>query len=253
MPDPTVKAGCLRDVKDSMASLIGRLLAAIVVSASLAGCAHDRTVAAAPGIEVADLAQLPVPQDLGVYTIGAQETLQISVVGSEMLSGTFLTDEEGYLQYPLVGDVFVGGKTPSAAARLIADGLRGRYVVNPQVTVRPEAIPAPTISVGGEVERPGTYPAATSVSLIRAVNNAGGLSEYAESEDVLVLRTVDGQRYIGVYNIEAIQRGNYPDPAIYPNDIVTVGNSPFRRTLESVLQFVPLLSTSLILLDRNRN
>lgn len=236
-----------------MTSLIGRVLAAVLVSASLTACAHDRTVGAAPDIEVADLAQLPVPRDIGVYTIGAQETLQISVIGSEMLSGTYLTDDEGYLQFPLIGDVFVGGKTPSEAARLIADGLRGRYVINPQVGVRPEAIPVPTISVGGEVDRPGTYPAATSVSLIRAINNAGGLSEFAESEDVLVLRTVDGQRYIGVYNIEAIQRGNYPDPAIYPNDIVTVGDSPFRRTLQSILQVVPLLSTSVILLDRTGN
>ncbi|WP_374407116.1 polysaccharide biosynthesis/export family protein [Pelagerythrobacter sp.] len=233
-----------------MTSLIGRVLVSVLVSASLAACAHDRTVGAAPGIEVADVATLPVPQDIGVYTIGAQDTLQISVIGSEMLSGTFLTDEEGYLQYPLVGDILVGGKTPSQAARMIADGLRGRYVVNPQVSVRPDAIAAPTISVGGEVEAPGTYPAATSVSLVRAVNNAGGLSAYAKSDDVLVLRTVDGQRYIGAYNIEAIQRGNYDDPAIYPNDVVTVGDSPFRRTLETVLRFVPLLSTSVILFDR---
>jgi len=236
-----------------MTSLIGRLLAAVLVSASLTACAYDRTVGAAPGIEVADLTQLPVPRDIGFYTIGAQDTLEISVVGSEMLSGTFLTDDEGYLNYPLVGDVFVGGKTPSEAARLIADGLRGRYVINPQVSVRPEAIPVPTISVGGEVEAPGAYPAAESVSLLRAVNNAGGLSDFAKSDDVLVLRTIDGQRYIGVYNIEAIQRGNYEDPAIYPNDVVTVGDSPFRRTLQTVLQLVPLLSTSIILLDRSRN
>ena len=42
-----------------MTSLIGRVLAAVLVSASLTACAHDRTVGAAPGIEVADLAQLP--------------------------------------------------------------------------------------------------------------------------------------------------------------------------------------------------
>ena len=67
------------------------------------------------------------------------------------------------------------------------------------------------------------------------------------------MRTVGGQRYIGVFNIEGIQRGNYPDPMIYPGDIVTVGDSPSRRTLESVLQFIPLLSTSAILIDRTFN
>jgi len=84
------------------------------------------------------------------------------------------------------------------------------------------------------------------------VNNAGGLSDYAKSEEVLVSRTVQGQKYIGVYNLTAIERGNYPDPAIYPNDVITVGDSPSKRLLQSVLAFVPLLTTTAILVDRVR-
>jgi len=61
---------------------------------------------------------------------------------------------------------------------------------------------------------------------------------------------VSGRRYIGAYNIQAIQRGNYEDPAVYPDDIVVVGDSPNRRRLDSILRFAPLLSTSAILIDR---
>lgn len=82
------------------------------------------------------------------------------------------------------------------------------------------------------------------------MNQAEGLSEYAEYDDVLITRIVDGQRYIGLYNIEAIQRGNYPDPVLYPNDIVMVGDSPGRRRLDNILQFVPLVTASAIVIDR---
>ena len=76
------------------------------------------------------------------------------------------------------------------------------------------------------------------------------LTDFAEVDDVLVMRKVDGQSYIGLYNIKAIQRGNYPDPVLYPNDIVTVGDSPARRRLQSIIPFVPILSTAAIIIDR---
>ena len=234
-----------------MTGLTKTVLVSIAMALSLAGCASkNRSVGLAPSIEVAALSQLPAPSGVTPYTVGKQEQLEITVVDSEMLSGTFLTDAEGYIAFPLVGDLFVAGKTPNQTARMIADRLRGEYLVNPQVRVRPSSMIAPSISIGGEVTNPGTYPAATSQTLIRAVNNAGGLAEYAKVDDVLVMRTVDNQRYIGVYNIEAIQRGNYEDPVIYPGDIVTVGDSVGRRNLENILQFIPLLSTSAILIDR---
>lgn len=237
-----------------MTGLTKTVLASIVLTLSLAGCAaKDRAFGLAPNIEVSALSQLPEPSTLAAYTVGKQEQLEITVADAEQLGGTYLTDSEGYIAFPLVGDLFVAGKTPNQAARMIADRLRGEYLINPQVRVRPSNIITPSLSIGGEVVRPGTYPSATSQTLIRAVNNAGGLADYAKVDDVLVMRTVDDRRYIGVYNIEAIQRGNYPDPVIYPGDVVTVGDSVSRRNLEKILQFVPLLSTSAILVERILN
>ena len=237
-----------------MTGLTKTVIATVVMALSLAGCASkDRSIGLAPNIEVAALSQLPAPSAISPYTVGKQEQLEITVADAESLGGTYLTDSEGYIAFPLVGDLFVAGKTPNQTARMIADRLRGDYLVNPQVRVRPSTMITPSISIGGEVTRPGTYPSATSQTLIRAVNNAGGLAEYAKVDDVLVMRTVDNKRYIGVYNIEAIQRGNYPDPVIYPGDVVTVGDSVSRRNLESLLQFIPLLSTSAILIERVLN
>lgn len=217
---------------------------------ALSACATDRSFGVDPGIEVTQLEALPEPRTEIFYRIGPQETLDIEVVGAEELSGTFLTNEQGDVGFPLLGIVPLGGKSPSAASELIADGLRGRFLIDPQVRVIPTEFPPPSISVGGQVKLPGSYPATGRPTLLRVVNQAQGLAEYAKLDDVLVMRTVDGQDYIGLYNLGAIQRGNYPDPLLYPNDIVMVGDSPGSRRLDNILQFAPVLSSAVILIDR---
>ncbi|MEO0590661.1 MAG: polysaccharide biosynthesis/export family protein [Pseudomonadota bacterium] len=218
----------------------------------LAACATDRSFGSAPSITATDLDALPVPSGGVRYRIGPQESLEIQVVGAELLSGTFLTDAEGNLSYPLIGSVPLAGKSPSEASAMIANNLRGDYMIDPQVRVIPEEFPPPSISVGGEVRTPGNYPAVGGQTLLRAVNQAGGLGEYAERTDVLVLREVSGAKYIGAYNLEAIARGNYEDPRLYPNDIVLVGDSPMRKRVDQLLQVLPaLLTTTAILIQRN--
>ena len=223
------------------------LMAALAL---VSACSTDRTFGAAPGIEITTLEELPAPSGEFIHTISAQEKLEITVGGAENLSGIYLTDEQGRVTFPLVGDLVFEGKTPGMAARMIADGLRGQYLLDPQVRVIPEEFPLPSISVGGQVKKPGSYPAANNQTLLRVVNLAEGLQEYAQLDDVLIMRTVNGQSYIGAYNLEAIQRGNYPDPKVYPNDIVMVGDSPARRRLDNILQFVPLVTAAAIVIDR---
>ena len=232
-------------------TMITRTAIALGLAVVLSACASvDRSYGTAANVEVTQLTALPEPRGDFSYLIGPQEALAIEVAGAELLSGKYLTDDRGMLEFPLLGAVSVGGKSPNEAARIIADGLRGEYVVNPQVRVVPEEFPIPTISVGGQVKRPGTYPAPGKQSLLRAVNSAGGLTDYAKLDDVLVMRTVGEQNYIGLYNLEAIQRGNYEDPALYPNDIVMVGDSPAKRRLETILGLVPLATAASIIIDR---
>lgn len=223
---------------------------ALGLAVLLSACAVDRTYGSAANIEVTQLDTLPEPRGDFSYRIGPQEALEIEVVGAELLSGKYFTDDQGVIAFPLLGAVAIGGLTPNDAAMQIANALRGEYVVNPQVRIAPEEFPIPTLSVGGQVKRPGTYPATGKQTLLRAVNAAGGVSDYAKLEDVLVMRTVDNQNYIGLYNLEAIQRGNYSDPELYPNDIVMVGDSPAKRRLETILGLVPLATAASIIIDR---
>lgn len=210
----------------------------------LSGCATDRSVGLAPEVTLTNLEELPPPCGEISYVIGPQEKLEIEVVGAESLSGTYLTDIDAKLAFPLVGALEFGGRSPAEAAVMIAERLRGQYVLDPQVRVIPEEFPIPSISVGGQVTKPGSYPAVGKQTLLRIVNQAEGLAQYANGDDVLVLRTVDSQQYIGVYNMTAIERGNYPDPLLFPNDIVMVGDSPQRRRLDRFLQLLPAVLTA---------
>lgn len=218
----------------------------------LAGCATDRTVGLAPEVTVTALETLPPPRGDISYVIGPQEKLDIQVVGAETLSGTYLTDVDGNLAFPLIGNIALDGKSPSEASQLIASQLRGSYLRDPQVRVIPEEFPVPSVSIGGQVKKPGSYPSIGKQTLLRVINQAEGLTSYAKEDDVLVLRTVNNQRYIGVYSIKAIERGNYPDPQIFPNDIVMVGDSPERRRLDEIFKILPPLITSAAILIAQR-
>jgi polysaccharide biosynthesis/export protein len=240
------------NVDHGVAMNVLKFLPSLVVAAiTLSGCASvDRTYGSAPEYEIADLSALPEPSGQMIYRLGPQEVVEVVVVGAESLSGTFLTNAAGDIQFPLIGTVPVGGLSPSEAESVIARGLRGDYVRNPQVRVIPKELPSASVSIGGQVERPGSYPTRTNLTLLRAVNGAGGLTEYAAHEDVLIMREVNGQNYIGVFNIGAIQRGNYPDPLLFADDIVMVGDSPGRRRLDRILETVaPIVGSAAIFIN----
>ncbi|MEL7690113.1 polysaccharide biosynthesis/export family protein [Citromicrobium bathyomarinum] len=227
------------------------LLALLCLSAlALGGCATTREIAAAPGIEATDLQSLPAPKTGAYYGLRPLDSLQIAVRQDETLGGTYVVETDGYIDYPYLGRVYAAGLLPGELANRIAAGLNPRFVLNPDVTVRVSSERAPTISIGGQVATPGNVSVIQAPTLMRAVNMAGGTTEYAKLDDVLIFREVDGRKYIGVYNLSAIYRGNYEDPALYPDDIVMVGDSPARRRAESLLQLFSLAITPVILVDR---
>ena len=82
---------------------------------------------------------------------------------------------------------------------------------------------------------------------MRAVANAKGASEFARLDDVVVFRSVEGKPMAALYNLGAIRRGLYPNPKIYANDIIIVGNSSARRMFQQFLQIAPLLTTPVVL------
>ncbi|WP_198321238.1 polysaccharide biosynthesis/export family protein [Qipengyuania flava] len=184
--------------------------------------------------------------------VRAQDSIRITVLGFPDLGRDELrVGAAGTFQLPLIGTINANGRTAEQIGSEIAQKLRtGRYVVNPEVTVDVLEQPGRLFTMGGEVTKPGRYPLLEPITLLEAVATGGGTSETAKLEEVIVFRTVNGQRYIGLYDLEAIQRGNYADPLIYAGDVVQVGDSPALRRIQTVAGIAPLITAPLILLER---
>lgn len=238
--------------------MIKKLYSIVVVALalSLAGCVSG-PIGGDPNIEVIDSQTLPPPTrgDLFAasrpYLIGPFDRLKIDVFGVEDLQKEVQIDASGRLAFPLIGEVEAAGRTPTELASLIEDRLSGRFVRDPQVTVNLTETVSQVITVDGSVEEPGLYPVVGKMTLMRAVATAGGLSEFAGMENVVVFRTVEGQDYAALFNLKAIRRGNYSDPEIYANDVIVVSESRARRIFRDILQAAPLLTTPIIVLARN--
>lgn len=226
----------------------------LLLAAALQACAGSAPIGGDPGIHVVSAVSLPAPGagDAAAlppsYVVGALDKLSVDVFGIPELTGRMVqADASGRISLPLVGTVQAAGLTPTQIEALLRERLRANYVRNPTVAVNVTEAASRVITVDGEVKEPGMYPMLGDMTLVRAIASAKGVGEYAKLDDVVVFRTVSGKRYAALYNLAAIRRGAYLDPAIYSGDIIVVGDSPSRRLFRDILQAAPLLSTPLII------
>lgn len=224
------------------------LLSVLLVTA----CASNPPLGGSPDLTLVETKDLPPPTPTDAaarprpFAIGPYDKLSIDVFGVDALQRDVQVDGGGNINFPLVGAVEAAGKTPEELSQAIEQQLRGRFVRNPQVTVNLQDAVSHVVTVDGQVLKPGSYPVLAGMTLMRAVADAGGLGEYANDEDVVIIRTAQGRRYAGLYNLKGIRRGNYADPAVYDGDMIIVGDSPARRTFDKILKAVPLINTPLI-------
>lgn len=234
-----------------------RLGVALALAGALAGCARTPPLAPNPGLVVVEQSTALPPPNRSDLTaadrpalIGPLDTIQVDVFNVPELSREMQLDASGSIAMPLIGAIDARGKTADELSRDIEASLRGRYVRNPQVTINIRSSVSQVVTVDGQVVEPGLYPVTNQMTLMRAIASAKGLSEYARAQEVVILRTVQGQRMAALYSIAAIRRGAYEDPAIYANDVIVVGDSPQRRLFRNVVSLAPLLAAPLVAILR---
>ena len=95
----------------------------------------------------------------GEPTLGVGDVVKITVFQNPDLSIEARIAETGQINFPLVGNISVGGMTVSAAEQKIQKALRdGGFVLKPQVSIQTVAIKSSQISILGQVGKPGRYP-----------------------------------------------------------------------------------------------
>ena len=237
---------------------IKRLALVSTCAIALASCAGKPRLGGDPQLSVVASTELPRPSrsDLSgsttPYYVGPLDRLVIDVFGVEELSEREVqVDASGRISFPLAGVVDVAGLTPGEVEAELTRRLASAYVRDPQVTVNLKETVSQVVTIDGQVEKPGVYPVVGQMSLMRAIAKAEGTGEFSRLDDVVVFRTVQGQRYAALYDLKAIRRGAYADPEIFAGDVVMVGESRSRRLFKDLLATVPLLTTPLIIaLDR---
>lgn len=225
----------------------------ILLALAVTGCGRREPLVSTSRLTVVENSvDLPAPmrQDLTAgdrpALIGPLDTIQVDVFNVPDLSREMQVDAGGRIAMPLVGTIDARGKTAEEVANAIEGALRGRYVRNPQVTINIKSSVSQVVTIDGQVVEPGLYPVTNQMTLMRAIASAKGMSEFARQEEVVILRTVDGRKMAGLYNVEAIRRGAYDDPAVYANDVIVVGDSPQRRMFRDFVSLSPLLAAPLV-------
>jgi polysaccharide export outer membrane protein len=231
-------------------------VSAITAAAMLAGCTYGSgggELGETGQVQVVATASLPEPAASDVlgqpraYFVGPNDVLVVDVLGIEELTGReVVVDNAGRMALPLAGSINAAGSTPDELSAMITERLRANFVRDPRVSVNVKEALSQVYTMDGQVVRPGQYPVRGDMTLMRAVASAQGLGQFAEQDNVVVFRSVNGVDYAGVYNIAAIRRGNYPDPQIFANDVVIVGDSPQLRRMEDFVRIIPAVVAPLI-------
>ena len=167
---------------------------------------------------------VPTPQSVNNRSSYSQAMLQV-----------YLVDNAGFINFPVIGQLKVGGLTKSEAEKMIEDKIRPYMAAeeNPIVTVRMTGY---QISVLGEVGRPGTFTVSREkISILEALAQAGDLTIYGQRKNVQLIREdATGKKSIYTFDLTDADIINSPYFYLQQNDVVYVTPNKVKAQNSSV-------------------
>src|SRR5262249_16255324 len=147
--------------------------------------------------------------------LAAGDVISVRVLGEDDLRREKVRlSDAGTMSFPVLGEINVRGMTVGALEEYITRGLKGRYLLNPQVTVSVDEYR--NLYGNGMVEKPGGYPFAPGLTVRKAITLAGGFKERASREKINIIRDDDPKQTPRKVDL------NTP---VMPGDIVTIEES----------------------------
>lgn len=162
-------------------------------------------------------------ESASVYLIHPGDKLMIQVYRESDLSGAFVVNGYGKINYPLLGDIHVSGLTLDDLKEYLTEALGKDYLVDPQVEITFAESPSKSVSILGQVTNPGNYVLDTNLTLVRLISKVGGFTIYASTNNVKILRRGpdDTKRHLQA-DVGKIMTGESPDVPLLPGDMVFV-------------------------------
>lgn len=149
----------------------------------------------------------------------------------------YLVDQDGFINFPVIGKVNVGGLTKKQAIELL-EGKISQYIERPTVNIRFMNF---KVSVLGEVTRPGSFNIEDEkITILEALSRAGDMTIYGKRDNVLVIREKDGVKEFARINLKSVDLFTSPYYYLQQNDVVYVQPNKAKASSSSYSSFWPL-------------
>jgi polysaccharide biosynthesis/export protein len=158
------------------------------------------------------------------YQIGEGDVLQVAVWGEPAASVQSATVRpDGKISMPLIKEVLVAGSTPTQVEARIQEQL-SKVIRTPDVTVIVAQINSKKIFLTGAVKREGPLKYTYRMTVLQAISEAGGLTDYAKRKNIYVLHTENGRQFRLPFNYTAVLKGENMEQNILlsPGDTIVV-------------------------------
>ncbi|HMD35978.1 MAG TPA: polysaccharide biosynthesis/export family protein [Vicinamibacterales bacterium] len=168
---------------------------------------------------VADVESSAIPK----FVIGVGDVLTVTFWRDQRLSGDVLVRPDGRISLPLLNDLPAAGHTPEDLATTLARAAE-KYITESDVTVTVKEVHSRRVFVVGEVTTPGAITLLGDMNVLQAIAVAGGLHEYADRKNIVILRTEHGQEKRLKFNYDDVLKGKNlkQNILLQPGDTVAV-------------------------------
>jgi polysaccharide export outer membrane protein len=157
------------------------------------------------------------------YVIGADDRLAISFWRDKELSADVVVRPDGRISLPLLNDVQAAGLTPDQLRERLLK-VAAQFVDDPSATVIVKEIHSRRAFITGNVEKPGSYPLNTPMTVMQLIATAGGLREFVGGRNIVILRR-EGDRDLRLaFDYQAVVKGRQvkQNVELRPGDTVIV-------------------------------
>jgi len=169
------------------------LLALILILANCAGISANQ--------------QPPANAVPGDFVIGVEDVLAVSVWREPEVSvKEIMVRPDGKISLPLVSDIQASGLTPRQLQDRITEKLK-EYVSSPNVTVVVLKISSQSVSIVGQVTRPGVYFLGSPMTVLELLAKAGGFREEANTKKISIVREENGKTSRFLFNYKDVSKG----------------------------------------------
>ena len=155
------------------------------------------------------------------YLIGESDLLEVSVWGEETLSRQVTVRSDGYISLPLAGDLKAADKTPSQQQGDIESAI-AKYVKEPHCAVIVLEPRSKRVYVEGQVNQPGEYILDRGMVITQVISRAGGFNEWADTDDIVILRREKGEQIRIKVDYPKIVKGKHENISVHPGDTIIV-------------------------------